>query len=383
MSKHIILLFWNFPFSVLFFFWFRFVIMDWNLKSDQLEWGWDNNISICSCSGLEFCRHAETFIDEKEVNKAENIYSLDGFSSYSLDHGSSVKSSAEQCNYGKVGSVPGFVSVERKEKYSTFGTCTRPGESSIGLNLYSANNETVTNYPLLPLSSTTAKRCKGSYHLMQNPYCQVEGCNLDLTTVKEYHRRHRICESHSKSPMVFVAGMERRFCQQCSRFHELSEFDDNKRSCRRRLSDHNARRRRSQPEANHFSSTGRPSSFHDRQSRTSGSLSGSSMSTSNSMGKNSCRPKNIRGLNTSTSDYKLDVSSNLQRRAHSLLSTNSLGWDDPTHTSMEQLIMPSSVSASQPFVHSVTPNWPQVSSEHFPADHQVPFYSPHCFNGSA
>ncbi|XP_019246423.1 PREDICTED: squamosa promoter-binding-like protein 3 [Nicotiana attenuata] len=235
-------------------------VMDWNLKSHQLEWGWDNNISICSCSGLEFCRHAETFINEKEVNKAENIkhiYSLDGVSSYSLDHGSSVKSSAEESNYGIVGSVPGFVSVERKEKYSTSGTCTRPGGSSIGLNLYPANNETVTsNCPVLPLSSTTAKRCRGSYHLMQNPYCQVEGCNLDLTSAKEYHRRHRICEAHSKSRMVIVAGMERRFCQQCSRFHELSEFDDNKRSCRRKLSDHNARRRRSQPEANHSSSTG-------------------------------------------------------------------------------------------------------------------------------
>ncbi|XP_019246665.1 PREDICTED: uncharacterized protein LOC109226335 [Nicotiana attenuata] len=101
------------------------------------------------------------------------------------------------------------------------------------------------------------------------------------------------------------------------------------------------------------------------------------------MGKSSFRPKNIQGLNTSTSDYKLDVASNLPRRAHSLLSRNSFGLDDPTHTSMEQLIMPASVGESQPFVPSVTPNWQQVSSEHFPADHQVPFYSPHCFNGSA
>ncbi|KAH6779213.1 squamosa promoter binding protein-like 2 [Perilla frutescens var. hirtella] len=84
---------------------------------------------------------------------------------------------------------------------------------------------------------------------MQNPCCQVEGCNLDLKLAKDYHRRHRICETHSKSPKVIVAGMERRFCQQCSRFHDLSEFDDKKRSCRRRLSDHNARRRRVQPDS--------------------------------------------------------------------------------------------------------------------------------------
>ncbi|MCD9644163.1 hypothetical protein HAX54_032180 [Datura stramonium] len=37
------------------------------------------------------------------------------------------------------------------------------------------------------------------------------------------------------------------------KFHDFSEFDDKKRCCRK-LSDHNARRRR-QPKANHFSST--------------------------------------------------------------------------------------------------------------------------------
>ncbi|EPS60588.1 hypothetical protein M569_14215, partial [Genlisea aurea] len=100
-----------------------------------------------------------------------------------------------------------------------------------------------------PDSSTPSKRSRASYHHIQNPCCQVEGCNLDLKSAKDYHRRHRICEVHSKSPKVIVAGMERRFCQQCSRFHELSEFDDKKRSCRRRLSDHNARRRRVQPES--------------------------------------------------------------------------------------------------------------------------------------
>jgi hypothetical protein len=47
--------------------------------------------------------------------------------------------------------------------------------------------------------------------------CQVEGCGLDLSRVKEYHRKHRVCEAHTKSPRVVVAGQERRFCQQCSR----------------------------------------------------------------------------------------------------------------------------------------------------------------------
>lgn len=52
---------------------------------------------------------------------------------------------------------------------------------------------------------------------------------------------------HSKAPVVTVGGMEKRFCQQCSRFHQLSEFDQGKRSCRRRLAGHNERRRKPPP----------------------------------------------------------------------------------------------------------------------------------------
>ncbi|KAL5794925.1 hypothetical protein ACOSP7_003519 [Xanthoceras sorbifolium] len=77
------------------------------------------------------------------------------------------------------------------------------------------------------------------------PRCQVEGCHVPLINAKEYHRRHKVCEMHSKAPKVVVLGLEQRFCQQCSRFHAVSEFDDSKRSCRRRLAGHNERRRKS------------------------------------------------------------------------------------------------------------------------------------------
>ncbi|XVF22830.1 hypothetical protein REPUB_Repub12eG0204800 [Reevesia pubescens] len=77
------------------------------------------------------------------------------------------------------------------------------------------------------------------------PRCQVEGCHVALVNAKDYHRRHKVCEMHSKAPKVVVLGLEQRFCQQCSRFHVVSEFDDSKRSCRRRLAGHNERRRKS------------------------------------------------------------------------------------------------------------------------------------------
>ncbi|KAH7546033.1 squamosa promoter-binding protein 1 [Ziziphus jujuba] len=77
------------------------------------------------------------------------------------------------------------------------------------------------------------------------PCCQADNCNADLTDAKHYHRRHKVCEFHAKAPVVLVAGHQQRFCQQCSRFHGLLEFDENKRSCRRRLAGHNERRRKS------------------------------------------------------------------------------------------------------------------------------------------
>ncbi|KAM1847099.1 hypothetical protein ACFX14_011419 [Malus domestica] len=78
------------------------------------------------------------------------------------------------------------------------------------------------------------------------PTCQVHGCNMDLTFSKDYHKRHRVCDAHSKTAVVIVNGIKQRFCQQCSRFHLLAEFDDVKRSCRRRLAGHNLRRRKPQ-----------------------------------------------------------------------------------------------------------------------------------------
>ncbi|MQM09880.1 hypothetical protein Taro_042760 [Colocasia esculenta] len=81
------------------------------------------------------------------------------------------------------------------------------------------------------------------------PCCQAESCPADLTEAKRYHRRHKVCEDHAKAAVVVVAGLRQRFCQQCSRFHELSEFDEAKRSCRRRLAGHNERRRKSSSES--------------------------------------------------------------------------------------------------------------------------------------
>ncbi|KAJ0972526.1 hypothetical protein J5N97_020485 [Dioscorea zingiberensis] len=100
----------------------------------------------------------------------------------------------------------------------------------------------------MPSGSGSSKRARTPNNGRQVASCLVDGCKSDLSKCREYHRRHKVCEAHSKTQMVMVAGKEQRFCQQCSRFHSLVEFDEVKRSCRKRLDGHNRRRRKPQPD---------------------------------------------------------------------------------------------------------------------------------------
>lgn len=65
--------------------------------------------------------------------------------------------------------------------------------------------------------SVTGKRIRVGGLNSVTPYCQVYGCKKDLSSCKDYHKRHKVCEVHSKTPKVIVNGIEQRFCQQCSR----------------------------------------------------------------------------------------------------------------------------------------------------------------------
>ncbi|XP_035822107.1 squamosa promoter-binding-like protein 1 isoform X2 [Zea mays] len=80
------------------------------------------------------------------------------------------------------------------------------------------------------------------------PSCQVDGCHADLSGARDYHKRHKVCEAHTRTTVVCIKNVEHRFCQQCSRFQLLQEFDEGKKSCRSRLAQHNGRRRKVQPQ---------------------------------------------------------------------------------------------------------------------------------------
>lgn len=58
---------------------------------------------------------------------------------------------------------------------------------------------------------------------------QVDGCSSKLSNCKAYCVRYRVCQQHLAAPSVPLQGIDHRFCQQCGRFQELSEFDGTKR----------------------------------------------------------------------------------------------------------------------------------------------------------
>lgn len=70
-----------------------------------------------------------------------------------------------------------------------------------------------------------------------------------LHNLREYYKRYKICPYHMELNFLVVEKQNIRFCQQCGRFQLLREFDGEKRSCRKKLEEHNTRRRRIEVES--------------------------------------------------------------------------------------------------------------------------------------
>ncbi|XP_022742649.1 squamosa promoter-binding-like protein 9 [Durio zibethinus] len=154
-----------------------------------------------------------------------------GSGSLTESGGSSTNSSTESLNGLKFGKKIYF-------EDATVAAGTAGGGATMGTPPKSGPGSSSSS------GSRRKARVGGVVQGAQPPRCQVEGCKVDLSEAKAYYSRHKVCGMHSKSPKVIVAGLEQRFCQQCSRFHQLPEFDQGKRSCRRRLAGHNERRRK-------------------------------------------------------------------------------------------------------------------------------------------
>ncbi|KAF7838827.1 squamosa promoter-binding-like protein 13A [Senna tora] len=95
--------------------------------------------------------------------------------------------------------------------------------------------------------SGSSKRARGmnsnnnGSHSTNVASCLVDGCNSDLGKCRDYHRRHK------GSSVVQVHAVQVHVGNELGQ-QRIQEFDEGKRSCRKRLDGHNRRRRKPQAE---------------------------------------------------------------------------------------------------------------------------------------
>ncbi|TKY59902.1 Squamosa promoter-binding protein 12 [Spatholobus suberectus] len=364
--------------------------MEWNAKSPP-QWEWEQ--LFFSTKPTENSK-LQSPNWSGEANQEINFELFDasggGCSGSELIHASSSRTSksASINSSSNMGSKTSIFTFESSQDDSSEPSSVS-GEPlltlKLGKRLYfedvcPASDSKNLSFSKDPVSSlSTGKKCKSNGQSVQYPCCQVEGCGLDLSSAKDYHRKHRVCESHSKSPKVVVAGLERRFCQQCSRFHSLLEFDEKKRSCRRRLSDHNARRRKPLPQAIQSSQSALSSVLYERRqqmspfahSRTATNIACQDIHSSKlpqtkdflmkPAKANTEIPSVEDSINSSDPNATKDF-----HRAPSLLSTNSWGSYEAKSISLEQ--SDHTTSATQPATHVVSQHLPLASSEYWHTD---------------
>jgi hypothetical protein len=202
-----------------------------NSKLQPTEWGMEgdqgiNSVSFYASGGGRGSGGSDPELGYTSLSKSSK--------SASVNSSSIGESKTSKLTFEALGGFPNglnnkkeLAKVEPNETSPTLEPSSGSGEPLLSLKLGKqmyfedacvGGNTESSNFSMIPMSSTTtAKKFKSSYQSTHPPHCQVEGCNLDLSSAKDYHRKHRVCESHSKSPKVIVGGRERRFCQQCSR----------------------------------------------------------------------------------------------------------------------------------------------------------------------
>ncbi|CAL0304865.1 unnamed protein product [Lupinus luteus] len=205
-----------------------------SLEWDLNDWKWDGDLFTATPLNPvpSDCRSQKLFPIDPEI--PTNGDSSNNFASHwdGIEPGEG-NSGLEKMRRG----VGGVVVAEGVE-------LNNEGNGSLNLNLGAQV------YPITEGEETGGKKMKitGTSSTLNRAVCQVEDCRADLSNAKDYHRRHKVCDVHSKASRALVGNVMQRFCQQCSRFHILQEFDEGKRSCRRRLAGHNKRRRKTHPD---------------------------------------------------------------------------------------------------------------------------------------
>lgn len=205
------------------------------LEWDANRWKWDGDLFIATPVNLD--------------SSPSNYQSQQFFPLDRIPLAGSASNNSSSCSDElSLGVEKDRRELERKRRVAADDDDIEAEAGSLTLNI-GGNGQPTTGRGHSNGDGGSGKKAKIGVATSSRAVCQVDSCGIDLSKAKDYHRRHKVCESHSKSSKALVGNVMQRFCQQCSRFHALQEFDEGKRSCRRRLAGHNKRRRKTQPES--------------------------------------------------------------------------------------------------------------------------------------
>lgn len=105
---------------------------------------------------------------------------------------------------------------KRRRVFVVENECLDDETGNLSLNL-GRHGHPITEREVGDWDGTNGKKTKFLGTTSNRAICQVEDCGADLRNAKDYHRRHKVCEIHSKATKVLVGSVLQRFCQQCSR----------------------------------------------------------------------------------------------------------------------------------------------------------------------
>lgn len=168
-----------------------------NVEWDPSDWRWDGNLFIATPLNRSSPSHESKQLFPLETGVSATRASSNTSSSYS-----------DELNQGIVRDTR---DMEKKRRASAVEH-NNLADENLTLNLGGGGYAMAGNG-----EATTGKKTKLGGATSNRAICQVEDCGADLSKAKDYHRRHKVCEMHSKASKALIGNQMQRFCQQCSR----------------------------------------------------------------------------------------------------------------------------------------------------------------------
>lgn len=165
--------------------------MEWDLN----DWNWDGDLfTAAPLSSLPSdCRSKQLFPIGSDTPEATGVFN-------------SLSSSSDEMALGN---------DKELEKRRTAVVTENDEAASLNLKLGGQL------YPIIESEEEkwqgkSGKKTKVAGASSYSSVCQVEDCRAGLSNAKDYHRRHKVYDVHSKVARALVRNVMQRFCQQCS-----------------------------------------------------------------------------------------------------------------------------------------------------------------------